>query len=841
MKQAILFLALFISAVSFGQQKVTAPLVRNAPTDTTYAILADTLLYGGHQFVNDTLVRNAIPIAARKKGMWVTVANTGVTYKLSDNLGSWGIVSFGTDSSVFATLFKVRQDSLALASATAAKPSYGDVRDIVSDSVMVKVNKWERWTDTFFIQKYDTSKTALTIRVDTNLTSKPTFQILDSINRVLFEMRALPIKFGSENMMFGVGTGSKIRPIFYDSPTYGMSMGGGGNVGFGPHVLEELIDGNENTAMGIYALQKLIGANGGDPNLVGSLNTGTGSWTLRDLTTGIANSVFGQKGFNGLTTGSYNTGGGKSVGEGLTTGGWHTLLGSEVGKFMAPDAVFDTWIGQGAGKYNKGSYSILLGAGSASRYNTNNELVAGDSDLTAINDWWSGKGKFSGSPTNWTIHGTRGWGTNIKGGDISIAAGEMSGIGASGVINLQVSKSISSGTQQGFLINAATVVSLPNSSFGAIGINTTTPTNALTVLHPQTNRTINDTVALISNRGSSYIVAGGAKSSIGLQVEGRSTNASGTGVLTNTALRAKAVNGNINIAAAFDSGNVIIGDTTTTFRFEVKGGVSNFGSRIQGTTLRLNKDSLSAVQSNAVIVQMDTTTGALVRLGDTVKVGSSTNTGKISMKITNSSGSSLISRISGATVINGGNYDANSQQFLIFDNNTNNTLEMVNSVVGSKRHYIGGINPYIGGSVLQVNGSTVIGGAGTNYFAPTNGLTVWGKTLIGSNTDANTGQLQVTGNASVTGVIKYSLAILSANANITASNTNITGGSTYTLPDATTNTGVEYTVINSTSGSITINTTSAQLIGNFTTATTFSISSNASNTFLSNGGKWLLK
>ena len=508
-----------------------------------------------------------------------------------------------------------------------ALPTFGYVRDVVSDSVRGKVNKWERWADTLFIQKFDSTKVPLTIQVDTNYINNPTIRVIDSINRVLFEMRALPIKFGSENMMFGVGTGRKIRPIFFDSPIYGRSMGGGGNVGLGPHVLENLIDGNENTAVGIYALQNLIGANGEDPNLNGSLSTAVGSWAGRGLTTGIANVFLGQKAGNSTTTGGYSVMAGKSVGEGNVTGGWHVLLGSETGKFMASSAVFNTWLGQGAGKNNTGSYSILLGAGAGSRYQTNNELVAGDSTLTAINDLWFGKGKFSATPTAYTIHGTRGWGTDKTGGTINIAAGEGTGFaGFSGRINFQVSKPAGGGTQQHYLMNAMIVASNPIGNGGNVGINKE-PTNTLDVINTQTNRQATDTLASFSTLGASYMTFGTTMRNITLHADARATNASGTGSLRNVGLYATASRGDLNYAAILDSGNVGIGILDPTFKLDVNG-VSNFRSRIIGTSLALNKDSLPFATAASKLVLIDTVTGLQTKAN--IGTGLSLNSGTLS-------------------------------------------------------------------------------------------------------------------------------------------------------------------------------------------------------------------
>lgn len=153
-----------------------------------------------------------------------------------------------------------------------------------------------------------------------------------------------------------------------------------------------------------------------------------------------------------------------------------------------------------------------------------------------------------------------------------------------------------------------------------------------------------------------------------------------------------------------------------------------------------------------------------------------------------------------------------------------------------------------------------------------------GNFLIGQNADYSNGKLQVTGNGfftssltasqfvdinntdfqvtpsassslnnvtiaslTTTGLVKYQVSTLSSNAALTSANNNITGGTSYSLPDATTNTGAEVSVINSTSGSITITTVSSQVIGNYTTNSTYTILSEGANTFVSNGTKWLLK
>lgn len=260
-----------------------------------------------------------------------------------------------------------------------------------------------------------------------------------------------------------------------------------------------------------------------------------------------------------------------------------------------------------AGRNNTGNYSILLGAGSGADYATNNELVAGNIGAQ-INDWWSGQGKFSATPTAWTIHGTRGQGADRTGGNINIAAGEGTGFaGVSGRINLQISKPAGGGTQQHFLMNAMIVASNPIGNGGNIGINKE-PTNTLDVIDTKTNRQATDTLASFSTLGASYTTFGTTMRNITLHSDARATNASGTGSLRNVGLYATARRGDLNYAAILDSGNVGIGILDPIFKLDVNG-VSNFRSRIIGTSLRLNKDSLPFATAASKITLIDTVTG----------------------------------------------------------------------------------------------------------------------------------------------------------------------------------------------------------------------------------------
>ena len=89
--------------------------------------------------------------------------------------------------------------------------------------------------------------------------------------------------------------------------------------------------------------------------------------------------------------------------------------------------------------------------------------------------------------------------------------------------------------------------------------------------------------------------------------------------------------------------------------------------------------------------------------------------------------------------------------------------------------------------------------------------------------------------ASVTAT-SFASAIVDKSANYTATTDDNTinctaSGITITLPSAVSLNGKEYTVINSSSADVSVSSTSSQLIGNFTTATTVTVASNTATTF----------
>lgn len=130
-------------------------------------------------------------------------------------------------------------------------------------------------------------------------------------------------------------------------------------------------------------------------------------------------------------------------------------------------------------------------------------------------------------------------------------------------------------------------------------------------------------------------------------------------------------------------------------------------------------------------------------------------------------------------------------------------------------------NAFPSSMLVVANGGASIG---ANVAAPANGFVVAGESIFTSTRTAYTA-------TAVDLTLSASHSVVSLT----------TTGLTITLPTAVGITGRTYTIINESSGSNTIATTSTQLIGNFTTATTYTLLSDGSVTLVSNGTKWVIK
>lgn len=96
-KYLAVIIALLISATSGFGQKVVGPLIRNGASDT-YPTTYDSLMRGGLQSYKRITQRDSIPVAIRKEGMQVYVADSLKYYKLANDLTTWSEFSLNVSA-----------------------------------------------------------------------------------------------------------------------------------------------------------------------------------------------------------------------------------------------------------------------------------------------------------------------------------------------------------------------------------------------------------------------------------------------------------------------------------------------------------------------------------------------------------------------------------------------------------------------------------------------------------------------------------------------------------------------------------------------------------------------
>jgi len=100
MKKILSILFTVICFSSFSQTRITAPIITNSLTDTTYSVTYDSLVKGGYRVLLTTGQRDSIPQAERKYGMLAYVRNTDSVYQLkSSSLDNSNWYSFKLGSS----------------------------------------------------------------------------------------------------------------------------------------------------------------------------------------------------------------------------------------------------------------------------------------------------------------------------------------------------------------------------------------------------------------------------------------------------------------------------------------------------------------------------------------------------------------------------------------------------------------------------------------------------------------------------------------------------------------------------------------------------------------------
>lgn len=122
-------------------------------------------------------------------------------------------------------------------------------------------------------------------------------------------------------------------------------------------------------------------------------------------------------------------------------------------------------IGQGAS--NSGNSSIALGSGTT---NTAANVFVAGSSTSSIQNVYFGNGVTDTAPVGYTINGTGGSGTDIQGGNVTIAGGRGTGAADGGSILFQTSSGSSSGSTLRALTTKAQIFANGNMTIGDVSI-----------------------------------------------------------------------------------------------------------------------------------------------------------------------------------------------------------------------------------------------------------------------------------------------------------------------------------------------------------------------------------
>ena len=242
------------------------------------------------------------------------------------------------------------------------------------------------------------------------------------------------------------------------------------------------------------------------------------------------NEFFGDRAGEHITSGVSNTFIGWNAGNNVAAASYSTMIGYQAGHNNSSNG--NIFIGYGAGggggdagtpALTSGAYNVSLGYGSGGTagitssiglgcgayLRESNQFVSGANGYP-INNIYFGKGVVNATPTNYTIHGTGGSGTDIAGADITIAGGKGTGDAAGGDILFQTSDAGASGTTLQSLSTAMTI----EGNTGNVGIGTPSPG---TPLHVVSSTALTNTVSTVAK--VSHITSGTPANGIGVAVE----------------------------------------------------------------------------------------------------------------------------------------------------------------------------------------------------------------------------------------------------------------------------------------------------------------------------------
>jgi parallel beta-helix repeat protein len=163
------------------------------------------------------------------------------------------------------------------------------------------------------------------------------------------------------------------------------------------------------------------------------------------------------------------------------------LQGTAVGAFSSAAGNFASSLGRSAsaageysvaiGSYSSAAFTSSIALGSSASTTASNQFVLG-STSASINQGYFGNGVTASSPTAFTINATGGSGTDIAGGNLSLAGGRGTGSAAGGSLLFQTSAAGISGTT---LRSLSTVLTLAGGTGAATFQNTSNSTTAFAV------------------------------------------------------------------------------------------------------------------------------------------------------------------------------------------------------------------------------------------------------------------------------------------------------------------------------------------------------------------------
>jgi hypothetical protein len=456
-------------------------------------------------------------------------------------------------------------------------------------------------------------------------------------------------------------------------------------------------------------------------------------------------------------------------------------------------------------QYNNttGVISILQAGASQSGYLTStnwNTFNNKQGALTLTTTGTSGAATLIGNTLN--IPQYSGGGMAIGGSITSATAGSVLYVGASGVLAQDNSN---------FYYDYTNI---------RIGLGTTSPQQILSINNPFSSAGTLYPIVISQNAGVElggvYSVADAVTSPIaaglafkvyvqnsGLIEKLRITNAGLVGINTTT------------IGSQFQvNGNVALGYSTSTAAptngLAVSGN-AGFGTNTPGYTaasrqvVAINGGSAAAQGSILAFMQAGVNKGYLFSIQNDIELWCESG----EVRIGNNAASNIVLK-------------------------TNNTDRLI---VGSTGNI--GIGTATIGSKLQVNGNAAIGYS-SSTAAPTNGLAVSGKILVGTTTDNGQGTLQNT-NQTFTGGLGIGGLTFSTNTTATVNTSfyffNGGAGITLTMPD-TNGQSMVYYIKNYSASALTIGRTGSNTfiaVGTIVTTTSLTLASGASATLLGNG------